>query len=465
MELLRDIINIFTAFFTVYLIVYATFLFCSVIIGAMTMNKRRIVHTYKNGIDNKSHIPVSIIVPAYNEEVTIIETIHSLLSLEYNNYEIIVVDDGSKDNTTKVVREYLKMQEAIRPIQYKIKCQPVEKVYECHTQKVPITLIRKKNGGKADALNMGINASFYGYFICMDADSVLQFDALEKITFPFLEDSSVVASGGAIMLCNGVELKDGRVIKYSLPKNTIACMQAVEYTRTFLASRLLFDKFNSNLIISGAFGMFKKDVVIAVKGYDHDTKGEDMELVVKLHDFCRLNKVPYSIKYEPDAICWTQAPESLKDLKTQRRRWHVGLFQCLFKYKSFLKDFTNYKITLAYLYFLFYELLSPFIELLGVIVTALMLPIKMIDLQTCFTFYGVYVIFGTILSITAYFTTIHIQGLRFELKNIFKIIFLSLYETAFIHFVMLWVRITAFKGYKKNKKNWGSIERKRINSK
>lgn len=465
MEILRSIILLVSAFFALYLIVYATFLFCSVIVGAIKMSQRRVLHTYKNEYENKSFIPISIIVPAYNEEVTIIETINSLLTLEYNYYEIIVVDDGSKDETSKVVKDYFKMTKAARPIQYKIDCQPVENVYECHSQKVPLTLIRKKNGGKADALNMGINAAFYGYFICMDADSVLQHDALQKIAVPFLEDENCVASGGAIMLCNGVELDNGRVKKYDLPKNIIACMQAVEYTRSFLASRLLFDEFNGNLIISGAFGMFKKDVVIAVNGYDHSTKGEDMELVVKLHEFCHVNNRKYSIKYAPDAICWTQAPEKLRDLCTQRRRWHVGLFQCMLKYRNMFFDFNRPAVAFSYLYFLFYELLSPFIEILGIFVTIAIVALQMLNVEYCVAFYLVYVIFGTILSITSYFTTIYMQNLTFRFKNIFKIILLTFFETAALHFIMLWTRATAFRGYKKNKRNWGSIERKKINSK
>ena len=152
---------------------------------------------------------------------------------------------------------------------------------------IPITLIRKRNGGKADSLNMGINASRYPYFICMDADSVLQYDSLEKIVRPVLEHDNVVAVGGAVRPCNGAEIENGRVIHYKLPSNLLACMQVLEYDRSFLAARILFDKFNGSIIISGAFGLFRKDVVIAAGWYDSHYMCEDMELVVKLHVFCR----------------------------------------------------------------------------------------------------------------------------------------------------------------------------------
>ncbi len=465
MSVLYRVVNVLCSAFAIYLIVYATFLFLSVIIGANTMYARRRRGYYENRLDVKSFIPISIIVPAYNEEVTIIETVRSLLALDYDKYEIVVVDDGSKDNTSKVLIEHFGMQPVIRPIRSRIPCQPVEQVYECYDQKVSITLIRKKNGGKADALNMGINASYYSYFICMDADSVLQYDSLRKIVAPILENDKIVACGGAVMLCNGVTLKDGKVIKYDLPKNIIACMQAVEYSRTFLASRLLFDRFNGNLIISGAFGLFKKDTVIAAGGYDHDTKGEDMELVVKLHEFCVLNKIDYTIKYAPDAICWTQAPERLRDLRTQRKRWHVGLFQCMYKYRNF---FANPKMgpvaTISYLYFLLYELLSPYIELLGLALSIVIVALGIINVRFAVVFFFVYVLYGMILSITSYLTTIHLQGLSIKPVSILKIIGLSLLETTYIHFVMLWTRATALVGYRKNKRNWGTIQRKKIDN-
>ena len=170
-------------------------------------------------------MPVTIVVPAYNEEVTIEASIRSLLALDYKLYEIVVVDDGSSDDTSKVVRDAFHMQQISRSIQRKIPCQPEEVIYESYEWKVPITLIRKKNGGKADALNMGINAAKYPYFICMDADSVLQYDSLEKIVRPVLEDVSVVAVGGVVRPCNGTEIHDGHVVSYRMLDQIIPCMQ------------------------------------------------------------------------------------------------------------------------------------------------------------------------------------------------------------------------------------------------
>ena len=251
-------------FFIAYLIGYSTFLFLSVVVGSLELYKHRRQEMFKSILPSDYYLPISIIVPAYNEEVTVADTVRSLLALDYRSYEIIVVDDGSKDRTSEVLAETFDMHLVHRPIRRQINCQREEYVYETRAQKVPVTLIRKKNGGKADALNMGINAANFPYFICMDADSVLQYDSLRRIAQPILENGNVVAVGGIVRISNDVELENGRVKHYRLPRNILAFMQVLEYDRSFLASRILFDRFNGSLIISGAFGLFKKDTVIAV---------------------------------------------------------------------------------------------------------------------------------------------------------------------------------------------------------
>ena len=230
-------------------------------------------------------MPVTIVVPAHNESVTIESSVRSLSMLDYQSYEIIVVDDGSSDDTSQSLVDAFQMVRVDRPIRRQLHCQPVEAVYETRNSRVPITLIRKRNGGKADALNMGINASRYPYFLCMDADSVLQRDSLEKIVRPVLEDDRVVAVGGSVRPCNGAEIRDGVVVNYRMPRKLLPCMQALEYDRSFLAARILFEQFNGSIIISGAFGLFKKSAVIGAGGYATTTVGEDRELVMRLHVF------------------------------------------------------------------------------------------------------------------------------------------------------------------------------------
>lgn len=465
---LMDAIKLFldgvNVFFILYLIGYSTFLFLAVVIGASTLYRTRQQTQLKNVLEKNYYVPVTIIVPAYNEEVTVVDTVRSLLALDYKTYEIIVVDDGSRDNTSQVLIDAFHMHPIRQPIRRQVSCQPAEFTYISMNQKVPLTLVRKKNGGKADALNMGINLSQYPYFICIDADSVLQYDSLREIVRPVLEDDHVIAVGGSVRPCNGVTLENGRVVHYRLPRNLLACMQVLEYDRSFLAARILFDKFNGSLIISGAFGLFKKDLVIACGGYDCSTMGEDMELVVKMHEFCLANDLPYRIRYATSAICWTQVPERLKDLCTQRRRWHLGLFQSMTRHRSLFANLHYGPVSLiSYLYFLLYELLSPYIELFGVLTMLLAFLVDLINIPFMLLFYLIYAVFGSVLSLTAFFSRIQTIDLKISFTDGLKAILLCLFEVTCLRFVMAFVRTTAFRGYKKKKMQWGHIERHKFN--
>ncbi len=465
---MKDIYQVFFQyvgiFFVLYLVGYASFLMLSVTVGSSELWDARRRNKLKNELRKNYYIPVTIVVPAYNESVTIEATIRSLLALDYSLYEIVIVDDGSMDNTSDVVAQAFSMKQIARPIQRQLKCQPEEAVFETRAFKVPITLIRKKNGGKADALNMGINAARYPYFICMDADSVLQHDSLEKIVRPVLEDDHVIAVGGTVRPCNGAQIKKGHLVKYGMPKKLLACMQVLEYDRSFLASRILFDKFNGSIIISGAFGLFKKSMVINVGGYDAGSLGEDMQLVVKLHAFCRENDIPYRIKYAAEAVCWTQVPESFNDLAKQRRRWHIGLFQSMLEFR---RIFVNPKYGLvsfvSYMYFLLYELLSPYIEVFGVLTVLLAYVVDLINVPFMILFFLIYAIYSAVLSLTAFFSRVHTADLKLSASDMVKAVGLCFFEVSCLRFALAWVRMGALIGYRKKKKQWGRIERKKIN--
>lgn len=463
-EIARAILISVGAFYSLYLLVYATFLVISVTVGASELYKNQQMSRLHNEISHEYYFPVSIVVPGYNEEVTICDTVHSLLNLDYRLYEIVVVDDGSKDDTSKVLIEEFKMSKVRRKIKKSIRCQEEEFVYESYAYKVPVVLIRKKNGGKADALNMGINASRYPYFICMDADSMLQSDALERIVRPVLTDENLIACGGLVRIANGVVLENGKVKKYGMPKKMVTAMQVLEYERSFLASRILFDMFNGSMIISGAFGLFKKDIVIAVGGYDHGTMGEDMELVVRLHVFCRKNNIPYTIKYETEAVCWSQAPESMRDLRKQRRRWHLGLFQSLSKHKQILfsRKFGAVGFV-SYMYFLVFELLSPYIEIFGILSVIAMFLLGMVTTRVALTYTIISLLFGAVLTISAFFSRIHTQNIKLTTDDIWKAIWACIYENIGFRIILAFTRMTAFIGYKKKKLQWGKIKRVKLN--
>ena len=464
----EKLLEYMSIFFTVYLIGYSTYLFLSVIVGGIYLDKKSTMNKIHNELKHDYYFPISIIVPAYNEEVTIIESINSLINLDYKIYEIVIVNDGSKDDTVKVLIDHFKLKEIKRPIHLRLKCKPIKSIYEGTTNRpgVTITLIDKENGGKGDALNMGICASKYPYFLGLDADSLLQKNTLEKIIQPVLENNKVIAVGGLVRVAQCVEVKDGEIVNYSFPSNPIVAMQVMEYERSFLASRIMNDYFNGNLIISGAVGLFKKDAVISVGGYETDTLGEDMELVVKLHTFCRNNKIPYEIRYEPNAICWSQAPGSLKDLFTQRRRWHLGLFQSLLKYRRIFLNI-NFGLIgfLSYIYYLVYEFLSPFIEIVGIFTIIFAAWYGDLNIRYMIYFYLLYTAFGAILTITAFFQRIYTQHITLNKRDIVKAIFTCMIEAVFFHFLLSFIRITSFKGYRKRKLSWGSIKREKYNQK
>jgi cellulose synthase/poly-beta-1,6-N-acetylglucosamine synthase-like glycosyltransferase len=272
--------------------------------------------------------PVSILVPAYNEEATIAASVRSMLQLSYSEYEVIVINDGSKDGTLAVLqREFglLPFPEAYRR---QLATRDTRQIYRS-TRHPNLRVIDKVNGGKADSLNAGINASRYPLFCGVDADSILQRDSLIKVTEPFLRDPTVVAAGGTVRVANGCDVSGGFLTRVGLPRNPWALFQVVEYLRAFLFGRLGWSAMGGMLIISGAFGVFRKDAVIAAGGYRTDTIGEDMELVVRMHRLLRAQGTPYRVEFVPDPVCWTEAPEDFATLRNQRIRWQRGLSESL----------------------------------------------------------------------------------------------------------------------------------------
>ncbi len=464
-NIIAQILRVVELFFLIYLLLYASYLFLSVATGAWRLYRTDRMRTIKNELKHEFYFPVSILIPAFNEEITILDSVESLLDLDYRLYEIIVVDDGSSDRTSQALIDRFNMKKVSRPIRLTIPCKPIEAVYEALDTRVQLTLLKKQNGGKGDALNMGINAARYPYFICLDADSVLQKDSLERIVQPVMEDDDVVAVGGLIRVAQCIRFEnegEDRRMSFHLPWNVLTSMQVMEYDRSFLASRILLDSFNGNLIISGAFGLFKKSVVIAAGGYDTNVLGEDMELVTKLHAYCRSNMTRYSIRYEPNAVCWSQAPSNLLDLFRQRRRWHLGLLQCMTRYRfMFLKSRFGMVGTASYLYYLLYELYSPIIEVIGMVAIVAAALVGLLNVNFMIQFYLLFAVYSSILTITAFFQRIYTQNIHISRQDVFRACIMCLIENIFFRFVFDYIRLSALISYKKNKNNWGSIKRVR----
>lgn len=354
-------------------------------------------------IDNNLIPPISILVPAYNEEASIAQSIHSLLQLQYPEYEVIVINDGSKDGTLQnLINEFglMKFPEAYR---VRLNTKPIKDIY-LSSKYANFRVIDKENGGKADSLNAGLNAAKYPLFCGIDADSLLQRDSLKRVTRAFVEDATTVASGGTIRIANGCVIEKGHLIQTRLPKNFLALLQVAEYLRAFLFGRLGWSPLNALLIISGAFGVFRKETVISVGGYLSDTVGEDMELIVRMHRLLRKQKIPYKITFVPDPVCLTEAPEDLRTLKNQRIRWQRGLSESLTKNMSLLFS-SNGGATgwLAFPFFMIFEWLGPLIEVFAYFFVLFAYFTGFINQDAFLLFLLIAIGFGVLLSMTAVF--------------------------------------------------------------
>lgn len=467
MERLRDFVDIVNAFFLIYILAYTLFLFASALYGAVTVERRARRAAFRarlrvNNMDN--YFPISVLIPAYNEEITILDTVQSLRAVDYPEYEIVVVDDGSTDATSEILINHFHLKPVDRPIRRQAPCKREVAIYESTDEGARITLIIKENGGKADALNMGISAARYPYFLSLDADSVLQKDTLHNIIAPILEDDRVIACGGMIQIANEAVIEEGVVKEYKFPRRPLVLFQMLEYCRTFLGSRILMDSFNGNMIISGACGLFKKDVVVQVGGYDTNIIGEDMELVVKLHAFCRTRNVPYRILYAPEAICWSQAPESLRDLRRQRKRWHTGLLQSLVKHRHVLFNMKFGAVgMLSMVYYLLMEAIAPIIEWVGLIFIVLAALLEMLNIPFMLWYFFLFFVFSALVTVTSFFSRMYTLPMRLTAWQVIKVCLFSVLECVGFRQLITMYRVSALVGFRKNKNEWGKIQRRKHN--
>jgi cellulose synthase/poly-beta-1,6-N-acetylglucosamine synthase-like glycosyltransferase len=309
--------------------------------------------------------PISVLVPAYNEETTIAATVRSVLQLTYPEFEIIVINDGSRDSTLEVLQREFSLLPFPEAYRIQLPTETVRGIYRSATHP-QLRVIDKHNGGKADSLNAGINASRFPLFCGVDADSILQRNSLQQVVRPFLRDPHMIVTGGTIRAANGCEVKDGYLTRVDLPRNPLALFQVIEYLRAFLFGRLGWSSVNGVLIISGAFGLFRKEAVIEAGGYRRNTIGEDMELIVRLHRHMRERRRPYRIEFVPDPVCWTEVPEDLRTLRNQRVRWQRGLSESLSSHwPLMLSRNGGWPGWVAFPYMVLFEWLGPVFEFGG----------------------------------------------------------------------------------------------------
>ena len=346
--------------------------------------------------------PIALLAPAYNEAMTIAESVRSLLSLHYPSFEVIVVNDGSRDETLQVLIDMFELRPIQRHYELAIDHAPIRGVYGARHQP-RLIVVDKENGGKADALNAGINVSRAPIFCSMDADSLLEPDALLRAVRPFVEDPErTVAVGGTVRIANGCTISHGRVVEVRPPRNLLALLQTVEYLRAFLMARLAWSRINALTIISGAFGLFRRARVIEAGGYTHGTVGEDMELVVKLHRLMRDKGLPYRIAFVPEPVCWTEAPEDLRVLGRQRARWHRGALETFERHSDVLiKPRYGRLAVVGFGYILLVDVLGPIVELLGYLLIPMFWAAGVLSTEYLLAFLAVSFTFGVVISVGA----------------------------------------------------------------
>ena len=313
---------------------------------------------------------VSIVVPAHNEALTIVDSIRALLALEYETREIVVVNDGSKDDTLAILTQAFELVEAPVAFEQPLKSAPLRGVYRSLVEPALIVIDKANGGSKSDAVNAGINAASGRLILAIDADTMLEPDALSRAAMPFLEHPDTVAVGGYVAIANGCRIEHGRVTDVAMPRSWLARFQIVEYMRNFLLFRVACASGNGVALISGAFGLFLRDALIDVGGYDGTAIGEDMDLTLRLQAYYRERKRPIRIAHVPLPVCWTQAPEDWQSMRAQRCRWRRGLLQVLWRQRRMIGNPRYGIVGMGVLpYITIFEGLGPLLELLGFVVT------------------------------------------------------------------------------------------------
>ncbi|MFS4416922.1 glycosyltransferase family 2 protein [Maribacter sp. 2307ULW6-5] len=460
-----DYINIVFFTFTVVLFL----MFCAM---GYFSTRNSIHYRNKNSFGDMSKLMASpmapsmtIIAPAYNEGLTIVENIRSLLSLKYVNYEVMVVNDGSKDDTLEKMIEAYDLEKVSRPMDPNWRSKPIRGIYKS-SQKAfsKLTVVDKENGGKSDALNTGMALSTNQYVGCIDVDCLLLPDALLHVVKSFYQHShkKVIAVGGVIRVANSCKIQGGELEEIRLPKNWLARFQLLEYTRSFILGRMAWGRIDSLLIISGAFGFFDREVALAVGGYDTNTVGEDMEIIFKMRRYMHDKKEPYTVAYIPDPLCWTEVPEDAKILVNQRDRWARGNLETLFKHKEmFLNPKYGRLGMLSYPYWFFYEWLAPLLEFFGFFTLVLFYFLGILNWDFFLAITVAVYTFSVMFSFYAILWDVFSYNQYRRTKDLLLLMFCAIIEPVTFHPIVVWSAVRGnYKKLFKIKSGWGTQVRK-----
>ncbi|OYD45404.1 glycosyl transferase [Sphingobacterium cellulitidis] len=433
--------------------------------GAVLRYKHGNIFTDYSIIASNPNAPsFSLIAPAYNEGMTVVENVRSLLSIYYHKLEIIIVNDGSKDDSIARLIEAYQLEKVSYIIPGNI---PTKEVLQVYKSKNPafkkLIVVDKVNGGKADALNVGINISKSDYIVCIDVDCIIEQDAILRLAKPFMEqtDKRLIACGGTIRLANNCKVENGKVVEVNLPKSWLGRSQALEYIRAFVLGRMAWSRASGLILISGAFGAFDKEIVLACGGYDPNTVGEDMELVVRMRRYMKESKLPHQVITIPDPLCWTEVPEDKAVLKKQRNRWMRGTMETLWKHRKMMFNPRYGKMGMLSLpYWFFFEFLGPFIEFSGYIIFWIFLFAGLLN-WTFFLALFALVLFSSILySVYAISVDLVSYQVYTKRKDLTKLILTAVIEPFYFHPIVTMAGIRGMIDYFRKNNSWGEMTRR-----
>jgi len=403
---------------------------------------------------------VSIIMPAYNEALTIAQSVRSMLDLNYPHYDIVVVNDGSKDETMRILIDEFHLCKSTRRVGNLVTA-PIRGVYRS-SDPIRLTVVDKENGGKADALNAGLNVARSPLVAAVDSDSLLEEDALIHVVAPFVEHpGQVLATGGIIRVVNGCTVERGRVTRVAAPRRILPLFQTIEYLRAFLGGRVAFSFLNSLLLISGAFGLFDREAVLEAGGFATSTVGEDMELVVRMHHVCRAKNLPYLIVFVPEPVCWTEVPESWQVLHRQRNRWQRGTVESLMAHEKMLFHPRFGGLGwFALPYFVVFEILGPALEMAGYLSTVVGLVLGLVSPQIAALFFVVSVLFGVLLSLSAVVLEEYTMRRYPSVIDLLWLLGAAVLENFGYRQLMTFWRLEGVCDGFRGKRGWGAMERR-----
>ena len=400
---------------------------------------------------SKNMIPISLLVPAYNEEKRIVESIKAMLNLNYVNFEIIVINDGSSDRTLEAVVNAFGLQKIIYPVREILATKKIRNIYY-NPDISRLHLIDKERGGKCDALNAGVNFSGFPCVVSMDADSFPDPDALLHVVKAFMKDKYTIAAGGIVRVANGCTFRDGKMVKAGLPKKILPLFQVIGYLRSYVAGRIIWNGVNSLLSVSQPFGAFQKAALLAVGGFTVGAESGEMDLIVKLHRYMRSRKYVYRICFLPELVCWAHAPESFAGLFNECRRQQIGLMDVLGRNRDmFFGRKYGLPGSLALPYYFFFEMISPFMETLGIFIVPLAWFFGLLSLDALALFLASVLTFGIFASIGAIASEDFTRARNLKIPELLALGFISIFENIFYRPIVTVFRLVGALSYRKQK--------------